>query len=125
MNVSYPVLACALKIPSNDEIDFLTCEKRHSKLHEAMKSIFLPVENSAFKCRYLARYFSRQVENIPAYQADLHDQMVATLQATRLLRYHMDMQLQEFYNLYSVMENIESDSEPEREWVFGISLLEN
>ena len=65
---------------------------------------------------YFARNTSRQIEDIPAYQADVYGQLATTLQATRLPRCHMDMQLQELYNIYSVMDRIDSDEEPEMEW---------
>ena len=47
---------------------------------------------------------------------DLHDQMATTLQASRLLSYHLDMQMQEMFNLFSFFDREDkSDDDAERE----------
>ena len=59
---------------------------------------------------------NRQIDHVPADQPNLHDQLATTLQASRLLRYHMEMQMQEMYNLYEFFDRSPGDEEPEREW---------
>ena len=62
----------------------------------------------------------RQIARIPADQSALYDQMSTTLQASRLLEYHMQMQMQEMFNLYEFFDRSPSEVEPEEKLiVFG------
>ena len=85
------------------------------ELHICHKSGRLLDLSELLYYKYRAINVNRQIDHIPADQPHLHDQLATTLQASRLLRYHMEMQMQEMYNLYEFFDRSPGDEEPERE----------
>ena len=54
---------------------------------------------------------------MPSERVNLYGQMATTLQSSRLLSYHLDLQMQEMFNMLEVMDGeIKSDDDAEKEW---------
>ena len=89
------------------------------------KSTFLAIESflkllgdPSQNERQLEQMATGQLEGEPVEQSDLHAQMARTLQSSRLLSYHMDMQMQELFNMFEFFDRPASIDDCEKNSFF-------
>ena len=66
-----------------------------------------------FLWRYFVRRCDRQIEFIAPENEALYDQVDTALQSSRLLSYHLDLQMQTMYDLFNFVDVHDEDPELE------------